>query len=1030
MSNYLVSQTESLSGDVESEFETLLKEMALDAPDLIVTMRGLTLDKKRAILDSRKNRNVGKNAQKIKWSGRIKRVLFAPSEVATSPQNHIDALVRQVEKLQEGRLDSVKLQDKLQHLEVALRGEAVSWVTVFLDSGVPLLKKLLFSQKDPLVEAVLIRCFRCIANTSTGLEKLKDEALVQVWVDYIHQHMELDSESDWKTMSNVTELLTALTMATSSPIGTPIGKGPEQTLVMDILLKTSQLKGGDNRWQGIVTFLSAVAIKLNTCTTLLGRSLTIDTVPFDIGVFDFIEHVILLMLALLSSEHCQQVWMDWTSLGLDQILAQVSTCPLIRPNLISVIHQWNQIMLRTCLDAGGTLKGTTPMEICSALEATSNKQWLVKVLLDVGLVPRHVSAPGHLPIIHSMIQMYIKYIRRPGHAELDAEFWRIVQASVKKMGNLDAVLQVLESANLGVEREGDEEWILECVNELISKVNQFARILASRSHDSPVPPPPPMPPLSGLPGNVQPPPPFPGNGNTESPPPPPPMPGNGPPLPPSNRVPPPPPPMPTSGGPPPPFPGGPFKIGGLPPLPMAMPKSPFASTKPPPKRLKPGAHTLKSLDWKKLPANVIPGTIWNKIAERVGWEGEEQVRQRLGTATLEAGFGQVERIVKQVEKKPNQLLTCLDAKRSNKVGITMSKFGKVPMDDICKALIRCEPAWLVKSPDEDVADILQAIKLNCVATEDEMTQVKELCKQHTAVIESGEKKLGKAEEWVAKVCVKIPRLDGRLSSLILLLQWQAKMLNLETLLLKAKQAAEQIESSEKFFGTLAVVLAMGNYLNSDGFRGGAWGFDVEALGKLSGTRITLNDELQSWGLCKDSNMLHFMVAASLQGKLDEIVGLDVDLSACAAASKITTQSIMEDLKEMMSELTLVESMLKTWKPLDDADGFGVVLGTFATKARIELDQLVILMETTDKSITKMTKYLGLENVLGFKLDQQEQANQLKCEQVFGLINSFVDSLAKTRVDVEKEKVKISKQRKPVQEKRGVVDDILQKLRNV
>ncbi len=1018
MSNYLVSQTESLSEDVETEFETLLKEMALDAPDLIVTMRGLSVEKKRAILDSRKNRNVGKNAQKLRWSGRIKRILFAPSEVATSPQNHIDALVRQVEKLQEGRLDSVKLLDTLQHLEVALRGEAVSWVTVFLDLGVPLLKKLLFRQKDPLMEAVLIRCFRCIANTSTGLEKLKDEALVQVWVDYIHQHLELDSDSDWKTMSNVSELLTALTMPTSSPIGSPIGTGPKQSLVMDILLKKSQLKGGDNRWQGIVTFLSAVAIKLNNCTTLLGRSLTIDTVPFDIGVFYFIEHVILLMLALLSSEHCQQVWVDWTSLGLDQILAQVSTCPLISPNLISVIHQWNQIMLRTCLDVGGTLNGTTPMEICSALEATSNKQWLAKVLLDVGLVPRHVSAPGHLPIIHSVIQTYIKYIHRPGHAELDAEFWRVVQASVKKMGNLDAVLQVLESANLGVKREGDEEWIFECVKELISKVNQSARLLASQSHNSPVPPPP-MPPLSGLPGNVPPPPPLPGNGNAKSPPPPPPMPGTGPPLPPSNRVPPP----------PPPFPGGPFNIGGPPPLPMAMPKSPFASTKPPPRRPKQGAHKLKSLDWKKLPANVIPGTVWAKIAERVGWEGEEQVRQRLGIATLEAGFGQVERIVKQEKKKPNPLLTCLDAKRSNNVGITMSKFGKVPMDDICQALIRCEPAWLVKSPDEDVVDILQAIKLNCVATEDEVIQVKELCKQHTAEIESGEKKLGKAEEWVTKVCVKIPGLGGRLSSLILLLQWQAKMLSLQSLLLKAKQAAEQIESSEKLFRTLAVVLAMGNFLNSDGFRGGAWGFDVEALGKLRGTRITLNDELQSWGLCKDSNMLHFMVAASMQGKLDEIVGLDVDLSACAAASKITTQSIMEDLKEMTSELTLVESMLKTWKPLDDADGFGVVLGTFATKARVELNQLVILMEITNKTIAKMAKYLGLENVLGFKLDQQEQANQLKCEQVFGLFNSFVDNLAKTRVDVEKEKVKISKQRKPVQEKRGVVDDILQKLRN-
>jgi len=411
------------------------------------------------------------------------------------------------------------------------------------------------------------------------------------------------------------------------------------------------------------------------------------------------------------------------------------------------------------------------------------------------------------------------------------------------------------------------------------------------------------------------------------------------------------------------------------------------------------------------------------MAERVGWEGEEQVRSRLGTSTLESTFGQVERIVKPVEKKVNPIVTCLDAKRSNNVGITLSKFGKVPLDDVCKALIRCEPAWLVKSPDEDVVDILHAMRLNCVPTDDEMAQVKELVK----TMDAG-KKLGKAEEWVAKVCIKIPKLGGRLSCLILLLQWQTKMDGVQSLLLKVKQAAEQVESSDKLFATFSVILALGNYLNSDGFRGGAWGFDVEALGKLGGTRVTMNDEIQAWGLSKDSTLLHFMAAASLQGKLDEIVGLDVDLSAVASASTVVSSSLLEEVKEMTTELSALESMLKTWKPCDDADGFGTVFAAFATKARLELDQLGMLLEMADKAISKMTKYLGLENVQGLKLDAHDGATQTKMEQVFALIASFMNNLAKARADVEKERLKLSKQRKPPAEKRGVVDDMLQKLR--
>ncbi|CAG8721632.1 8850_t:CDS:2 [Rhizophagus irregularis] len=93
--------------------------------------------------------------------------------------------------------------------------------------------------------------------------------------------------------------------------------------------------------------------------------------------------------------------------------------------------------------------------------------------------------------------------------------------------------------------------------------------------------------------------------------------------------------------------------------------------------------------------------------------------------------------------------------------------------------------------------------------------------------------LGNAENYFREIMV-IPRMLERLSCMIFRRRFEVEAQEL-------LPAHEDLKNSSKFRRLLKTVLAIGNYLNTNSFRGNASGFQLDALLKMRDTKAIENN---------------------------------------------------------------------------------------------------------------------------------------------------------------------------------------------
>jgi len=101
-------------------------------------------------------------------------------------------------------------------------------------------------------------------------------------------------------------------------------------------------------------------------------------------------------------------------------------------------------------------------------------------------------------------------------------------------------------------------------------------------------------------------------------------------------------------------------------------------------------------------------------------------------------------------------------------------------------------------------------------------------------------------------------------------------------------------NSENFLKLLEVILAFGNFLNSGTSKGNAIGFSLRSLEKLQDTKGN-----------EKSNFLSIVVEYIEDHKAD-IANWTKDLANIKSATKVTLESIQDDLKELQSGLKACE----------------------------------------------------------------------------------------------------------------------------
>ena len=486
-------------------------------------------------------------------------------------------------------------------------------------------------------------------------------------------------------------------------------------------------------------------------------------------------------------------------------------------------------------------------------------------------------------------------------------------------------------------------------------------------------PPPPPPPIGGGP---PPPPPPPGSGGGPPPPPPPPGGGGGPP----------PPPPPPGGGPPgPPPPPGSGPPGPPPPPGMGGPPLPPDLNMKPKKRVIKPAVKLRGLAWTKIDDKKITDTIWDNTID------DERTLKLINTSELEELFN-AEQKKEEIEPannnnnnatgdddgkpKKKQSIQILDNKRSNNTSIMLSRFGKMAYSEIKKAIVDL---------DENIlsAENISALK-QFVPTPEEI----ELLKEYSGPVDQ----LGKPEQFFLEI-MTIPRLTARLNSFHTKLTFAKKLSGIKESVSIVSDAVKEIRTSKTLPKMLELVLAVGNYLNGNTFRGGAYGFKIETLTKM--VEVKAADPKLT--------MIHYIAQlCETKPELSPLLGMLEEFPHVTDACRESIPQALTDLNKLKGELSIVDNALKAAEA-DPKDVFKSQLGAFFEEQSKELEATFAFHSQLETQYKELLSYFG-------------EIPSTDSQQLFGNFNSFIQTFDKAYKDNQRrkqlaEKAKLAEERR-------------------
>ncbi|CAO3596021.1 unnamed protein product [Absidia cylindrospora] len=543
-----------------------------------------------------------------------------------------------------------------------------------------------------------------------------------------------------------------------------------------------------------------------------------------------------------------------------------------------------------------------------------------------------------------------------------------------------------------------------------------------RSHDIPtettssttatsIPPPPPPPPIMN--GDIPPPPPPPPIMNSDIAPPPPPPPimnGDIPPPPP-----PPPPPIPGQVGPPPPPPPVPTSNGGQPvgAIGNASRKSSTYQAK----------QKLKFVEWEKMNLVNIGHTVWSHLDKPTTSSSSRQSSPgsiltttnedascppppptsssstRHGTTSksfensLEyqlAKAGVFEDIEKTFAQKPavqikaprkKEQVYIIDSKKAYTLNIFMTSFGKrLPLDQFRSRML---------AMDDDLNDeeLLMAL-LKFAPTKDEIKNLTPYLNAPSEQVLA----LSPPDQFCLQM-MTIPRFTERLECMVFRASFKDKYQRLRHQMDNVKEASVSLYDASSFKELLQLILLLGNFLNGNTYRGGAFGVRIGSINKLVDTKGTSNS----------TTLLHFL-AETVEKNFTNINDFVDELEPCKEAHKVSLSEMNIEFQDMATGLSTLEEELK----IDDYDKvqddekdekqqenakFMPVMSTFYQDAK---KQYAALEETR---LAMISKYERVVRYYG------EDPGKMAPDEFFGIFNTFVTSWEKCSLDTRMAKQK-------------------------
>ncbi|RKP25439.1 hypothetical protein SYNPS1DRAFT_22598 [Syncephalis pseudoplumigaleata] len=201
---------------------------------------------------------------------------------------------------------------------------------------------------------------------------------------------------------------------------------------------------------------------------------------------------------------------------------------------------------------------------------------------------------------------------------------------------------------------------------------------------------------------------------------------------------------------------------------------------------------------------------------------------------------------------------------------------------------------------------------------------------------------------------------------------------------------DELRRSKRFARILELILAIGNYLNGSSFRGGAYGFQLDALLMLKEVKSKGGNELGA------ASLLHYLAHLLNKDHRDLLTFMD-ELPHVEAAARVSFSALLSSTSSLVQGLQNVKNEVRTlsnMKNRDPKDRFLIVMNNFVKRADPTVSSLQELASRLEQELQELLIYFG-----------EDPAT--KPEDFFSIIVSFSSALAKAQKENEAEQQKRS-----------------------
>jgi len=385
---------------------------------------------------------------------------------------------------------------------------------------------------------------------------------------------------------------------------------------------------------------------------------------------------------------------------------------------------------------------------------------------------------------------------------------------------------------------------------------------------------------------------------------------------------------------------------------------------------KPVGPRLKPLFWKKI---AVPDkrSIWNEL-KTTSLSTEDEFEDLVEAFRMDIKEDKSNaKGDRQTSDRKRSIIgsraatSLLDITRANNIAIMLRRI-KTDIREIREAILQVDDHKL--SVDE-----LQFIARQ-LPTPEEINRLKDY---------PDPSKLAIADRYFCEI-MTIPYLSARLTSMIFRRTLSLEVEGIRPELAILRNATLELKRSTRLRTILQFVLKLGNRLNASTFRGGAQGFQMEALVKLKETRTA-----QTASPCP--TLLHYL-AKALRRSDPALIQFQEELPHLEEAARLTPQAVFVAAHNISKGLEQVKQTTRLC----------------ATNERREEKYLSAMQSFVDNSEPQVTALASMANsvehslrdVLAYFGEAGDEA--MKPEEFFALVSSFSSDLQKAALELPEE----------------------------